>query len=183
MVKTISSKARQRSQQLTTQANSATVPLVKICGITSAEDAKLAVDGGADMIGEWSLLSLAISLSVIQHSSCSNIAVDMCRNLRSQGIWRWLESQMDQYAFAGMIMWQGAKRAVDAKTSAAIAAVARDGGAVAVGVFVDESFDQIIHRCELAGISTAQLHGDGARASLQLLPSTLEVSYNGGLQT
>ena len=74
-----------------------------------------------------------------------------------------------------MIMWQKAKRAVDAKTAAAIAAVARDGGAAPVGVFVDETYDEIVERCELAGISTAQLHGDGARATLQLLPSALEV--------
>ena len=73
-------------------------------------------------------------------------------------------------------MWQGAKRAVDAKTSAAIAKVARDGGAVAVGVFVDEDYRQITQRCKMAGIGTAQLHGESARASLQLLPTDLEVT-------
>ena len=76
---------------------------------------------------------------------------------------------------AGMIMWKKAKRAVNAETAAAIAAVARDGGAVPVAVFVDEDCDEIVGRCALAGISTAQLHGDGARATLQLLPSALEV--------
>jgi phosphoribosylanthranilate isomerase len=50
---------------------------------------------------------------------------------------------------AGMIMWQGSKRAVDTKTAAAIAAVARDSGAVPVGVFVSENADAIADACEV----------------------------------
>lgn len=72
-------------------------------------------------------------------------------------------------------MWKKAKRAVDNATAAAIAAVARDGGAAPVGVFVDEGYEEIVERCGLAGISTAQLHGDGARATLHLIPPSLQV--------
>ena len=73
-------------------------------------------------------------------------------------------------------MWPGSKRAVDVKTAAAIAAVARDGGATPVGVFVNENADEIADACEAARLPVAQLHGDGARAAMLLLPSALQVS-------
>ncbi len=72
-------------------------------------------------------------------------------------------------------MWPDSKRAVDVKTAAAIAAVARDGGATPVGVFVSESADAIAEACQAAGLPVAQLHGDGARAAMLLLPSALQV--------
>ncbi|PNH06611.1 N-(5'-phosphoribosyl)anthranilate isomerase 3, chloroplastic, partial [Tetrabaena socialis] len=77
----------------------------------------------------------------------------------------------------GMIMWQKAKRAVSAETAAAIAGVARRGGARAVGVFVDEDAATISARCLAAGIPVAQLHGDGARSALPDLDPSLEVVY------
>lgn len=77
----------------------------------------------------------------------------------------------------GMIMWQKAKRAVSAETARAIAEVARQGGAKAVGVFVDEDAASISQRCLDAGIPVAQLHGDGARAALPDLDPSLEVVY------
>ncbi len=73
-------------------------------------------------------------------------------------------------------MWPDSKRAVDVKTAAAIAAVARDGGATPVGVFVSENADAIAEACDAARLSVAQLHGDGARAAMLLLPSALQVS-------
>ena len=77
---------------------------------------------------------------------------------------------------AGMIMWPSSKRAVEVRTAAAIAAVANDGGAVPVGVFVSENADAIAKACEAASLPVAQLHGDGARAAMLLLPSALQVS-------
>ncbi|GIL70521.1 hypothetical protein Vretifemale_1255 [Volvox reticuliferus] len=76
-----------------------------------------------------------------------------------------------------MIMWQKAKRSVSIDTARSIATVARDGGARAVGVFVDEDAGTISARCRDAGIPVAQLHGDGARASLPDLDPSLEVVY------
>ncbi|EFJ51069.1 hypothetical protein VOLCADRAFT_57561, partial [Volvox carteri f. nagariensis] len=99
----------------------------QICGITNPDDARHAVNSGAD--------------------------------------------------FIGMIMWQKAKRAVSADTARSIAAVAREGGARAVGVFVDEDAATISARCRDAGIPVAQLHGDGARAALPGLDPSLEVVY------
>ncbi|GLC37741.1 hypothetical protein PLESTB_001472100 [Pleodorina starrii] len=77
----------------------------------------------------------------------------------------------------GMIMWQKAKRAVSADTARSIASVAREGGASAVGVFVDEDAATISARCRDAGIPVAQLHGDGARSALPDLDPSLEVVY------
>ena len=55
-------------------------------------------------------------------------------------------------------MWQGSKRAVDVRTAAAIAAVARDSGAVPVGVFVNENADAISDACQVAPSLSAQAH-------------------------
>lgn len=72
-------------------------------------------------------------------------------------------------------MWPKAKRAVSDETAAAIAAAAHGGGATAVGVFVDEDASTITQRCRQAGIQIAQLHGDGSRASLNSIPTDLQV--------
>jgi phosphoribosylanthranilate isomerase len=62
-----------------------------------------------------------------------------------------------------MIMWSKAKRSVSDETAALIAGAAKSMGVTPVGVFVDEDADTINRRCKASGISTAQLHGDGAR--------------------
>jgi phosphoribosylanthranilate isomerase len=74
-----------------------------------------------------------------------------------------------------MIMWPKAKRAVSDETAAAIAAAAREGGAAAVGVFVDEDAATITQRCRHAGIPVAQLHGDASRACVNSIPEDLQV--------
>lgn len=79
------------------------------------------------------------------------------------------------HAHAGMILWPKAKRAVGVSTAARIAAEAVQRGAQPVAVFVDEDADTIARVCSEAGISTAQLHGDGARASLADIPPELQV--------
>lgn len=76
-------------------------------------------------------------------------------------------------------MWCKAKRAVGNETAAAIAAVAREGGAQAVGVFVDEDAATITQRCRQAGIAVAQLHGDASRAAVNDLPEDLQVILAG----
>lgn len=74
-----------------------------------------------------------------------------------------------------MLLWQGAKRAVSISIAAQIAAEAVQRGAQPVAVFVDEDADTIVRVCSEAGISTAQLHGDGARAALPDIPPELQV--------
>lgn len=86
-------------------------------------------------------------------------------------------------------MWPKAKRSVAPPVAQAIAAVARQHGAQAVGVFVEEDAQTIEDRCQEAGIRVAQLHGDVAREALGSLPPTLQVIYvvhadsNGVIQT
>lgn len=75
-----------------------------------------------------------------------------------------------------MLLWPGAKRAVSISTAAQIAAEAVQHGAAPVAVFVDEDADTIIRVCSETGISTAQLHGDAARAALPDIPSELQVN-------
>ena len=77
----------------------------------------------------------------------------------------------------GMIMWPKAKRSVTVDTAAAISAVARSHGAQAVGVFVDETADEIAQRCAAAKLDFAQLHGEAARAALHQLPPSLKIIY------
>ena len=77
----------------------------------------------------------------------------------------------------GMIMWQKAKRAVSETTATDIASVASDYGIQSVGVFVDESAQQIEDACGQCGIHVAQLHGPEARKSLFQLHENLHVTY------
>jgi hypothetical protein len=81
-----------------------------------------------------------------------------------------------------MIMWPKAKRAVSDASAAAIAAAASRRGAAAVGVFVDEDAPTIAARCRAAGVRVAQLHGDGARASLPGIPDDLQVGGLDGVE-
>ncbi|KAG6557968.1 hypothetical protein Mapa_000147 [Marchantia paleacea] len=114
-------------------------PLVKMCGITSAEDAALAAQAGA--------------------------------------------------FYVGMIVWPNSKRSVSWGQAREICAAAREFGAEPVGVFVDESAAQIEKACDAVGLSFAQLHGEGARASALQLPRSLKTicvmhaDPNGCLQT
>ena len=62
-------------------------------------------------------------------------------------------------SFIGMILWPKSKRSVAFDVAAEIAAKAKEGGAVPVGVFVDESAEEIIAACDAVGIDYAQLHG------------------------
>ena len=61
--------------------------------------------------------------------------------------------------------------------AAEIAAAAQEGGAEPVGVFVEEGAAAIEAACDAAGLRTAQLHGDGARAALRTLPERLAAIY------
>jgi phosphoribosylanthranilate isomerase len=85
------------------------VARVKICGVTTVEDAELCVDAGADAVG--------------------------------------------------FNFYSRSPRCVDSDTARQLVA-ALAGRALAVGVFVDASFEQISEIKERTGIACVQLHGD-----------------------
>lgn len=80
-------------------------------------------------------------------------------------------------SFIGVILWPKSKRSVAFDVAAEIASKAKEGGAVPVGVFVDESAEEIIAACDAVGIDHAQLHGDGARAALKDLPTRIRAIW------
>ena len=79
--------------------------------------------------------------------------------------------------FVGMILWPKSKRSVDLALAREIADAAKAGGAIPVGVFVDESVDAITSACAATGIDHAQLHGDGARGALKDLPMAIKAIW------
>jgi len=81
--------ARTAMRTTTTAAAAAATPFIKICGVTTPEDATLAAAAGATYIG--------------------------------------------------MILWPKSKRSISLEVAATVAAAAKAGGAIPVGVFVDES--------------------------------------------
>jgi phosphoribosylanthranilate isomerase len=101
--------------------------LVKICGLTNPETAKLAAINGADYIG---LLFSSVS-----------------------------------------------PRQVSIDTGVAIAKAARSGGAEVVGVFVDESFDEMQDIIERLNLKVVQLHGDKVRDFCEKLDPKLHIIY------
>lgn len=101
-------------------------PRVKVCGVTTPEDARMAAEAGAD--------------------------------------------------YVGMICWRGSKRDVKEKAKE-VADAARRGGSIPVCVFVDGTAQDIVVKCEEAGVEYAQLHGEEARRALPDIPTKIKVIY------
>lgn len=74
----------------------------------------------------------------------------------------------------GILFSPKSKRFVETPLAREIAEAASENGATPIGVFVDESYDQIMEILAKTGIKRIQLHGPSARSSLKLLPSFVE---------
>jgi len=70
---------------------------------------------------------------------------------------------------AGIILWEGSKRAVNDEDAASFSAVARECGIDLVGVFVDEVPDQVERCYSDMGLAVAQLHGSESAEQVRAL--------------
>jgi len=71
--------------------------------------------------------------------------------------------------YIGMIFAKRSKRLVSASQAQEIAHAATLEGAQPIGVFADETKDEILALCEHAHITTIQLHGQGSKKLLPVL--------------
>ncbi|KAK1313336.1 hypothetical protein QJS10_CPA06g00662 [Acorus calamus] len=77
----------------------------------------------------------------------------------------------------GMIVWPGSKRSVSHSVAKEIAKVARDYGAVPVGVFVDDDANTILRASDACDLELVQLHGDASRETLPVLLKQSRIIY------
>jgi len=79
--------------------------------------------------------------------------------------------------YIGIIFAEGSKRQVDVSAAKRIARAAIDYGAEPVGVFVDETPEEIFSICKETGIYRLQLHGEISRHALNDLVDDFSVIY------
>jgi phosphoribosylanthranilate isomerase len=74
----------------------------------------------------------------------------------------------------GMILWPSSVRSIDLPTAKEIVEYSTSEHAVPVGVFVDETRDQILSACEMTGLRTVQFHGAPVRGIRNEIPSSIQ---------
>lgn len=80
--------------------------------------------------------------------------------------------------YVGMIFYEPSKRNVLIPLAKNISDTAKRAGAEPVGVFVEQTTDQILSICEQTGIRTVQLHGNVSKQSLDALLGNYSVIYS-----
>lgn len=79
--------------------------------------------------------------------------------------------------YIGIIMADRSRRKVSLSVAKCIADVSRKVGAEPVGVFVDQTADQIISICTQTGINTVQLHGATSHQALHTILGYYSIIY------
>lgn len=79
--------------------------------------------------------------------------------------------------YVGMIFAEQSKRKVSLSTAKSIVAISKNNGAEPVGVFVEQTDEQIISICEQTGITTVQLHGAASQKGLDALLRYYSIIY------
>lgn len=79
--------------------------------------------------------------------------------------------------YIGMIFAGQSKRRVSLSIAKGIADRVRSSGTEPVGVFVEQTADQIISICQQTGITTVQLHGAVSQNALDILLSYYSIIY------
>lgn len=89
-------------------------------------------------------------------------------------------------SFIGLVFYCGSKRYVDIKQAIKITKATKLAGALPVGVFVDNSAEEITAICAQTGINIAQLHGHIAKSAASNLKKlqriyVINVGYDGSI--
>jgi len=79
--------------------------------------------------------------------------------------------------FIGINFSPRSRRVVSIPLAIKIASACKEGGAEPVGIFVDETADQLISICEQVGLTSVQLHGETARKSLAYILKRFSIFY------
>lgn len=79
--------------------------------------------------------------------------------------------------YIGMIFAEQSKRKISLSMAKRIVAISKNNGAEPVGVFVEQTADQIISICEATGINTVQLHGTISQNALDTLLKDYSIIY------
>lgn len=124
-------------------------PLVKICGIRSTNDAKLAINAGADLLG---VILVPGTKRCISTSTAREISA-LVQSARSQSSSKPLEPSLSSPWFTSQSALLSSRRKP-----------------LLVGVFQNQSLSDILSAVDEIGLDLVQLHGDEPQAWAKFIP-------------
>jgi anthranilate synthase/indole-3-glycerol phosphate synthase/phosphoribosylanthranilate isomerase len=143
------------------QRSSRAKPLVKICGIQSVEDAKIAIDAGADMLG---VIMVPGTKRMISLDTATEIA-DLVRSTRSKA--KWDPSSSTPTALSVSTSSQTSSLPWFTHHSSHLIKRRKP---LLVGVFMNQPLDEILAAVDEVGLDIVQLHGDEPQQWARFIP-------------